>query len=218
MFTAAEREEINLVKASLLVEISQIMKDEKYSPDLVNWITNHGILTGGASASMFHKERPNDYDIYFEESQTIGHVERYLTHNSDYVKDVKEGYIVQDSRMKGKVWSSRAITLRGDIQLIIMNTADIRQLFDFEHCKPWLHIRTRKYFISEVQYRSIKTRTLIPNASNPSQHRIFKFEDRGWKMTERISVNPYLEIRPYLKAVPVDNIPVPPAPVWSAAV
>lgn len=199
MFTAAEREEINLVKASLLVEISQIMKDEQYSPDLVSWITNYGILTGGASASMFHREKPNDYDIYFENSQTIGHVERYLTHNPGYIKDVKEGYIVQDSRMDGKVWSSRAITLRGDIQLIIMHTADIRSLFDFEHCKPWLHIRTRKYFISEQQYRCIKTRTLIPGNSDPSQHRIFKFEERGWTFQ-----------RAYLSPIPVDLIPVPP--------
>jgi hypothetical protein len=214
MFTAEEVSEIQLVKASLLTELSQIMKSEQYPAELMNWIVNHGILSGGASASVFHREQPNDYDIYFEDSHTIGHVERFLTLNPYWVKDVKEGYIVQDCQMEGKVWSSRAITLMGNIQLIIMKTSSARSQFDFEHCKPWLHLRTRKYFISEEQYRSIKTRTLIPAPHMiPAQHRIFKFEDRGWKLSDRVQRNPFVQAGAntgYLSAVPVENIPKPP--------
>ena len=205
MFTAAEGEEISRVKDLLLLDISNIMNSEKYSTDLMSYIVNYGILTGGASASMFHKEQPNDYDIFIEDTDTIGHIERYLAKHPEFIKDVKEGYFVKDSQMEGKVWSSRAITLKGNIQLIIMNTASQRIQFDFEHCKPWLHLRTRKYFISEEQYRSIKSKTLLPTVhQQPAPHRIFKFEERGWKMSDRVQRNPFVS------PIPVKNIPVPP--------
>lgn len=206
MFTTTQREEIKAVKAALLLDISTIMQDRMYPTELVKFIVNNCVLTGGAIASTFHHQRPNDYDLYIKDPAHIGSIGKYLEANPQWVKDLKEGYLVKDGQLEGKVWSNRAITLIGDIQLIIMGTVDIRSTFDFEHCKPWLNLQDRSFHISELQYHSIKNRQLIP-ANNPSQHRIFKYEDRGWEFP-----------RAYLSPVPVDNIPVPPAPVWSTAV
>ena len=66
VFTPAEMNEINNVKSN----IEDFFIHLKAPIELINIIRN-GILTGGASASLFHGTRPNDWDVYLTDQNDI---------------------------------------------------------------------------------------------------------------------------------------------------
>jgi hypothetical protein len=70
------------------------------------------------------------------------------------------------------------------VQFIYLGTADVcRSKFDFVHCMPWYDLNTQKLHISEAQFNSIKTKTLVYNLAGESikEQRVKKYVDKGWK-------------------------------------
>lgn len=197
MFTEAEKAEIVDVKNRLLKMIDgQYMapiqtkdgKDIGPVPSEIRQMMKFGILTGGAIASAFHNELPNDFDIYFHREDDIKLVVDYFMRpeNTKWIEDLKHDYI--QPAVKGKYFTSNAITLVNAIQFIILQTSDLRKGFDFVHCMPWIDLTTGAMHISEDQYRAIKNKKLIlnPHGHGPNARRINKYVQRGYKMSDQV--------------------------------
>lgn len=183
MFTDQERQEIIAVKERLLKMVDGCFLGNSIPADIHD-MTMRGILTGGAIASAFHIETPNDYDIYFTRQDDIEYASKFFLDPSmhKWISTIKHNYI--QPVVAGHYYTNNAITLVNGIQFIILHTADLRSKFDFVHCQPWLDLQTRTFHISEAQYRAIKDRLLIRNPVGPTPvgQRIKKYVERGWKI------------------------------------
>lgn len=183
MFTDQERQEIVAVKERLLKMVDGCFVAHPI-PTAIYDITKNGILTGGAIASAFHIQTPNDYDIYFKNADHIESVRKIFLDPSmhKWISTVKHNYI--QPVVAGHYYTNNAITLVNGIQFIILGTTDLRNIFDFVHCQPWLDLKTKTLHISEAQYRAIKGMQLIRNPAGPTPagHRIKKYVERGWRM------------------------------------
>jgi hypothetical protein len=144
------------------------------------YINLHCVLSGGAIASLYHGEKPKDYDLWSKSSSAIVTVISHLDTLQDFVtEDIGEHY----SAMAGaKYVSPNAITLKNSLQFITLGDyKEQRERFDFVHCKPYYDIQTGLLFISEAQWSAIKNKKLIVNPGRtPSNSRINKFGLRGW--------------------------------------
>lgn len=145
------------------------------------------IVSGGATASFYHGEQPNDYDIYLRDSLTATTFSLMVQNNEElkeFVKEINDKYY-DDTIIPGLLITTRAVTFKNGLQVITFLTRDDRHTFDYIHCMPYLDLHTRKFHISENQLRSIKHKKLVKNkfsAKTPSLRRTQKFIDRGWTL------------------------------------
>jgi hypothetical protein len=178
LFTVNELLEIDAVK----VKIQEFLRSVKIPQSLIKPIRN-GIITGGASASLFHGDTPKDWDIYLTNQTDIDEINKVIkeTEVLEVIADINPKYGV-DTIVEGKLVTPRAITFKNGIQVITMARADARETFDFVHCMPYYDIMQTKYHISRRQYDSIKTKQLMhnPKSSQPAVYRRQKFINRGW--------------------------------------
>lgn len=179
MFTANEEVEIAVVKEKIR---SRLETKLGILPIPIRNIIQRGILSGGASASLFHNQMPSDWDVYLSDANDVKEFDTLIQQNVDLIDDVNPKYMVMDTLIDGKVITARATTLKNSVQVITMETKEHRKSFDFIHCMPWFDISTGKYFISKDQYRAIKGKKIIinPKAKEVAQYRIEKYLNRGW--------------------------------------
>lgn len=165
------------IRHNLLVKLAELPADLQY------YMSLHCVLSGSAIASLYHGEKPKDYDLWAKSSPGIGTVVSLLKTLEDFVtEDTGEHY----SAMAGaKYISPNAITLKNSLQFITLGDyKEQRERFDFVHCKPYYDIKTDQLFISEAQWGAIKNKKLIANPGRfPATSRIHKFKKRGWNAT-----------------------------------
>jgi hypothetical protein len=147
------------------------------------------VFSGSGIASLFHGERPKDYDLWPKDSQSLKDLEwalertdeqtfRHLLtskHDSAYGEVFKE--------RGGVITTNNAWTLANGLQFVIMGTyADCRASFDYVHCLPYYDFDSDKLHISFAQWRAIRDKSLIPTGyTTPKKFRTDKFRERGWK-------------------------------------
>jgi hypothetical protein len=145
----------------------------------------YGIVTGGVSASLFHRQEPNDFDIFFRHENGRDEFQKLLNDDNILkdVADVNPKYGVE-VLVSGKLVTSHAVTFKNGIQIVTMNTSEARQTFDFIHTMPWYDCDEKKYHISPAQYKSIIDKKLVknphPKSYGVTEKRMQKFIDRGW--------------------------------------
>ena len=184
VFSIEERDEIELVKNAVKTRL-RIMMGELPAP--YTKMFKHGILAGGAIASLFHGEEPNDWDIYLEthslSNQFLDRVMKGLDGIEGYIADINPNYNVT-TLMDGKVVTERAVTFRNKLQVIVCTDRTSRETFDFLHCMPYFEFGSGKLYISRAQYDAIKQRKLVQNpkfTDQPNMRRLQKLIGQGWK-------------------------------------
>ena len=181
-FNDDEVEEITLAKSNLLKYFEPRFRE---LPDTVQKILKTGILTGGASASVFWHEFPNDFDIYLTDASDIALFKVLIKQPEvlDLIKDLDPKYNLA-VEIDGKLVTANAVTFKNNVQVITCQVAEARKQFDFMHCMPYLSLTDLKYYISKNQYTCIMKRLLKvnPTASRVDEHRKAKFIERGWKV------------------------------------
>lgn len=190
MFTDQEQNQIRALKDRALKLFAYKARLEvEGMPEDIYLHCKRGILTGGALSSLFHDETPNDLDIYFHRHEDIVWANLFFKEqaNTRFIMDMKHNYM--QAVVQGKYFTANAITLVNGLQLILLQTAELRNLFDFVHCMPYVDLNTNKLHISDAQFQSIKNKELIlnPNGHRPTQNRIEKYMGRGWKMSAEVA-------------------------------
>jgi hypothetical protein len=181
-FTDIELSFILKTKRVIQIYINE-MKFSGMSQEIQDLIMNHGIITGGISASVFHDEAPKDIDIFLTNQDHIDKFKRALSiQDLDAIEDVNPKYMM-DVLVNGKLVTTRATTFKNGYQVITMHTVDARKTFDFIHAMPYFDIAKDKYCISKEQYECIMKKKLKANPAGTkdvSVERLQKFIDRGW--------------------------------------
>jgi hypothetical protein len=157
-----------------------------YEKKLDGWF-----VSGGCIASLLRGEKPNDYDIYFSNKETMDHVVSLITQSPDllqHVEDVDQKY--RDLMGKdGKCITENAITMKNGLQFITKHYGNIRKTFDFVHCMPVYKFSDRRLHISEEQYECCTKKILKVNEQiSVTDVRIAKFEALGYVVSERDTV------------------------------
>ena len=183
MFDEIEKQAILKVKTAIVTHLQDRLRDLPVT--LQNIIVVNGILTGGASASLFHGDTPNDFDIFLETDHAIKVFKGETMDNVNclsLVADANPKYF--ETLVAGKMVTGNAITFKNGLQVIMMDKVNARETFDFIHCQPYYRLMDQKYHISKDQFESIKYRKLVknthPNAKSVTERRLKKFNDRGW--------------------------------------
>jgi hypothetical protein len=173
------------LKHEILSALNDALNDPIFDPALANFIRTSCVVSGGISASVYHKEKINDIDLYCKTQEDLDKLnELRQIHAKKFnamVKDINPNY--NGVIVNGKLITSNAITLYNDLQLItMMNATQIESSFDYLHCRPYYDISENKYYISQKQLNVISNKKLIVNNqhSTPAKHREEKFLKRGW--------------------------------------
>ena len=184
VFNDIERGEIEAVKLSVKQRL-RIMMAELPAP--YTKMFKNGVLTGGAIASLFHGEEPNDWDIYLEthwlSNQFLDRVMKGLDNIEDVIADINPNYNVT-TLLDGKVVTERAVTFKNKLQVIVCTDRTSRETFDFLHCMPYFEFGSGNFYISRAQYDAIKQRKLVQNpkfTDQPNVRRLQKLIGQGWK-------------------------------------
>lgn len=146
------------------------------------------ILSGSSISSIYHNERPKDFDLWCKDADRLPYIMKAITEKySDQIMTYSEqdGY---DSLREGnqgdkKLITHNAITLKGNLQFITLGTyKSQRQMFDFMHCLPYYDLQNDKFYISENQMNYIASKKLVRNPIGkvPVHWRVEKFKNRGW--------------------------------------
>lgn len=151
-------------------------------------LTQSYFVSGGCIASLIQGEQPKDYDIYFLSDVAAAPIINLYTNDPSYKNEVA----VYDDKYRavgdngGKpLITENAITLKNGFQLITKHYGepkDIRNTFDFIHCKPYYDTRDEKLYISMEQFDCCKNKILKMAKPDVSQYRIEKFKQRGYFM------------------------------------
>lgn len=166
------------------------------------------IVTGGSIASMLLNEDVNDYDIYFTDRESCAIVAQYYIdlansragldiYINEKSNDRVEVFVPSDGIAK-VYWgdepdkylpvhfSSNAITLSGDIQLVTRFSGDVQTIhenYDFVHCSCSFEYASELVVLPAEALEAILTKTLIYRGSKyplSSVIRTRKFIQRGW--------------------------------------
>ena len=148
---------------------------------------NDMFLAGGAVASLIQGGEVNDWDVYFTNSLTQKVVIDLFTTDyllSDDIALVDEKYREVMGTPGGRCITENAMTLKNGIQLITKHNGtpdEIRETFDFVHCKPYYHFGKDQLFISKEQYDLCYNKKLkVNNQKYLTTWRQSKFEQRGY--------------------------------------
>jgi hypothetical protein len=183
-FTQSEKTAILKLKSSIASYYNLQMK-KLNDRTLESWFYSNCIITGGCIQALYHNESVNDIDVYAKTTKAIAEIQSYLiTSKNDIIKSGTYYGLDSDTSAKPHLLiTTNAITLTNDVQFIHLDTAEAcRQKFDFVHCMPWYDLNTQKLHISEIQFKSIASSTLIPNIKGETikEYRIQKYIAKGW--------------------------------------
>jgi len=177
-FTDHETSIIFSAKASIRSKISYLKKliPATHYDDM--------FLTGGAIASLIQGGTPKDWDVYFQNVLSQDVVKKiFIDIHPDEIAVIDEKYR-QVTSSDNLCITENAITLKNDIQFITKHTGtpeQIRETFDFVHCKPYYHFGHDQLFISREQYDLCFNKKLkINNMKSLTTWRQSKFEQRGY--------------------------------------
>ena len=141
-------------------------------------------VSGGAIASLLQGERPNDYDVYCKDYNSILTFSKVLQKDhKNSIADVNEKYREFFGK-DGKMITESAITMDNKISFITMLAGSpefVRNTFDYIHCLPYYDIAENKLYISREQYDACVNKVLVVNnAANVKPYRENKFFKRGY--------------------------------------
>ena len=178
IFTAEEMLQILALKSNIRSKMIYLKKllPAVYYDDM--------FLCGGAIASIIQGQHPKDWDVYFTNADTQKAViDLFIADHPDEIAVVDEKYR-EVSGSDGKMITENAMTLRNNIQFIIKHNGtpdEVRETFDFVHCKPYYHCGKDQLFISREQYDLCRDKKLkINNMKAQTVWRQSKFEQRGY--------------------------------------
>lgn len=178
-FTTSEKTKILRLKSELTAQFSikmSAISDDSFKAQ----VRENCIITGGAIASCFHREKINDFDLYAKDQASLNTLKIYIL---ELMKaDIKEMKAYDVNSTAGYMITDNTVTLKGDLQFVYLDIADkCRLKFDFIHCMPWFDIKTQKLYISKDQYDAIADKRLLVNPlGNVKFRRIEKYIKRGW--------------------------------------
>lgn len=188
-FSAAEEFVIRLTKASA----KELCADLDFTRQMFRGMQPKYILAGGCFASMFHKERPKDYDIFFlgcDENTTVG--EKLNTNELTFSQTRTDKQLFY---LKNPNITTIVDHTIGDIdyQFIFTKYKTRQELiahFDFLHACVSYVPHDDKLYITRCTYDAIKDKKLIPNptAPYPEVWRFDKFLKKGWITDETFSL------------------------------
>lgn len=180
-FTPEQIEDIKSTKMKIGNAIRTKLLDPLVTNELHDLILNNCVLSGGAIASVFLKEKINDFDLYFKSKEAMDTFNKLMQHkhNQTIIKDGDAKYGAGT-----KLITPRATTLINDIQIITMQlSSDRNATFDFVHCRPYYDLKDDALFISPKEYKCIVTKHLVVNcAETLTDKRIEKYKARGWTL------------------------------------
>lgn len=187
MFTDDEKQEILLVKERIEEYLRQL-GDEPWAKNAdLPW--DKVYLSGGVTVSVMHGEKPKDFDFYFDDMSAMYKMTDYLKQFKEQIEDVDPKYH-QVYGQDGKMITTKAITMKNNWSFITMISGtpkQIRNTFDYVHCKPYYSIKDRMFYISEEQYHACKEKKLIVNNQRMVKAwRTDKFIKRGFKNETRL--------------------------------
>jgi hypothetical protein len=187
-FNDDESNQIVFLKAMLYTGF--LSKLVEMPENLASLIKTHGIITGGATSSIYHKSEVNDWDVYLKTEEALEQF-KHMVENDILVKsivaDVREEYRNFVGK-NGKVITENAVTFKNKVQVITRSIAkESRKNFDFVHCMPYYDLSDDKFYISRNQYESIKNKRIVVNDNYNGTtmgitERVKKYFDRGWAM------------------------------------
>lgn len=184
-FSQNETDNINSIKQQMWMGIRKAL--ESLPQNMVEFLEDNAVLTGGATASLFHGDIPSDWDLYLKDQQKIEEFNKWAKHTAseEYIADVDEKYATQNAP-GGKLITARAVTFNNKIQVITMQTSEKRTQFDMLHCMPWYDIKNDTLHISRAQYDSIRDKKIVKNPHKDAfpitAWRMEKYQNRGWKV------------------------------------
>lgn len=211
-----KRKVINNIICGVFDSFADSIKDERVR----ELVKENSVITGGSIASMLLDEKVNDYDIYFTNAETVEAVSGYYVKkfnkkhgtaakvvDDDDVRGDRRisifvqgtGYIKAEKKIKEYApacLTSNAITLEGDIQLIIRFYGDPEEIhanYDFVHCTNYWSSAKRKVFLNSDALEALITKELRYMGSRyplASIIRSRKFIQRGW----HINAGQYLKM------------------------
>ena len=169
------------LKAKIRPHIADVLS--KFKDRLNTHFMEYTVLSGGAIASLYHNDIPNDYDMYAEcgagldymlqEIATTDQWEIVLTDTGQHYSNAFDP--------TGKFESDNAITFKNKVQFIKLGDLESqRKQFDFIHCMPYYVLKTDTLYISESQWYSIKNKKLMLNPLCTREPRMGKYFERGW--------------------------------------
>lgn len=183
--------------------------DDKNVKELISRGT---IVSGGSIVSLLNNDDINDYDLYFKDFTTCLDIARYFVSKFNEISNTKAAIFVDDSfRIRIRVQSegvakinkdiakdlpkfspiflsSNAITLTGDIQLVIRfygNPKEIHENYDFIHCMNYWSSWDNETVLNEESLSAIINKELVYVGSKYplcSIIRTRKFIKRGWSI------------------------------------
>lgn len=224
--------------------------------EIVKIIKENAIITGGALVSLLNGEKPNDYDIYFKDKESVLKIAQYYaeiwnkTHedkNTVQITD-KEGRIqcfiqsagvvieddedgISDSsepeiepfaeeteeeqrqeipKYRPRYFSTNAISLSNDIQIIIRFYGDVDKIhenYDFVHCTCSYDYKNNKVNLPVKALEAIINKELIYCGSKYplcSIIRTRKFLSRGYT----INAGQYLKMALQLNELDLKDLDV----------
>lgn len=157
--------------------------------ELSRYILTECIFSGSAISSLYHSEKPKDYDFWIGNPRAIDFAKNNIIDNfKDYIAEYSTANYSQLANTSvepepKKVITNNAITLKNGVQIIVIDSyKQCRKSFDFIHCMPYYDPQLDKFVISENQMNSIIKKELVRNETGkePTQYRIDKFIGRGW--------------------------------------
>lgn len=184
MFTEIEIANIQARKLEITRHFEDMINQPWFDNGLaINWRSFY--LSGGAIASLFHGEKPKDWDLYTSDPLAMKMVNEMVIRNMDHVADVKENYVGVFG-IDGKMITANAITMKDGTSFITKSylpADEMKKTFDYVHCTPHFDIVDRKLYISRRQYDAIVNKKLeINNAMQclAAPWRKEKFLKRGY--------------------------------------
>lgn len=150
------------------------------------------VIAGGVFASIFHKEKIKDIDVFILGEHHIIHSEDWITPNYDAFSTLiryKEGrwnvqfHLEEDDNYHNPHVFGTATHKESGIQYIMtdhLTRQDLLKDFDFVHCTVSYH--EGKLNINRGAYDAIANRHLVPQNRKKKikQWRKDKFRGRGW--------------------------------------
>lgn len=224
--------------------------------EIVKIIKENAIITGGALVSLLNGEKPNDYDIYFKDKESVLKIAQYYaeiwnkTHEDKNIVQItdKEGRIqcfiqsagvvieddedgISDSpepeiepfaeeteeeqrqeipKYRPRYFSTNAISLSNDIQIIIRFYGDVDKIhenYDFVHCTCSYDYKNNKVNLPVKALEAIINKELIYYGSKYplcSIIRTRKFLSRGYT----INAGQYLKMALQLNELDLKDLDV----------
>ena len=170
------------VKHEIISKLNQLGEGTKFE-------LSRCIFSGGAISSLYHSEKVKDYDLWASNTVDIDRVKIWLDMNNyEEVESINDGEYADfaSNFANGKIKSQNAITMKNGVQFITIDTYfNCRPKFDFVHCTPYYDIMYDKFYMSYIQWDSIRNKKLMVHSSDTdvkkAPGRIQKYQERGWK-------------------------------------